>query len=516
MILFCFEPNKHKRTSSDSSNFRTSAAFMPVLAIAAVLPVFFNCAHHMPGVRGVPSTSPSPAVPWTPPPSGNHEPARHGSTPPPEQIAGALNKLTLAEAVDIALKNNPDARAAWANARAAAADFGSARGEWLPELSLNGALTRSKGTLSQSSRSGSGENQPVGPATTTSAAANLSYLLFNFGGRAAMIEESRQALLAADWTHNAVIQNTVLGTEEAFFNYAEANALLEADRTSLSDAEENLKAAEERHRVGLATSADVLQAKTAYSEVKLAVLGVEGQVRIAKGALAVSMGYPANLPHDIRVIVPEPPAGDLSETVDQLIERAMAGRPDLQAARALALESSANARLARSRMLPSLSAAGSAGRYWLKDVPGYSDTYSGSLLLQIPVFGGFSREFDLIRAKAGADAAAERARAVEQAVVFEVYASHSNFLTATQRIQTTNDLLASATQSEQVALGRYKEGVGNILDLLSAQRALAAARAEHINARLGWFITLARLAHDVGILGSRGENPLMPGASLQR
>jgi outer membrane protein TolC len=202
--------------------------------------------------------------------------------------------------------------------------------------------------------------------------------------------------------------------------------------------------------------------------------------------------------------------------VDQLIDRALAGRPDLQAARALALESSANVKLARSRMLPSLSAAGSAGRLWLKGVPGFNDTYSGALLLQIPVFSGFSREFDLIKAKAGADAARERTRGFEQTVVFEVYAAHSDFLTANERIKTTDDLMASASQSEEVALGRYKEGVGSILDLLSAQRALAAARAEQINARLGWFIALARLAHDAGLLGSRGENPLVPGASLQR
>jgi outer membrane protein len=76
--------------------------------------------------------------------------------------------------------------------------------------------------------------------------------------------------------------------------------------------------------------------------------------------------------------------------------------------------------------------------------------------------------------------------------------------------------MASAGQSEQVALGRYKEGVGSILDLLTAQKALAMARAEQINARLGWFTALAQLAHDVGILGLHGDNSLVPGAFLPR
>jgi outer membrane protein TolC len=134
-----------------------------------------------------------------------------------------------------------------------------------------------------------------------------------------------------------------------------------------------------------------------------------------------------------------------------------------------------------------------------------------SLLLQIPVFNGFSQQFDLMQAKAAADAALERTRSAEQQTTYQVFSAHSDFLTAGERVKTTNDLMDSARQSEEVALGRYKEGVGSILDLLSAQKSLASARSEQINSHLSWFIALAQLAHDVGILGPRGDNPLVPG-----
>jgi outer membrane protein TolC len=75
-------------------------------------------------------------------------------------------------------------------------------------------------------------------------------------------------------------------------------------------------------------------------------------------------------------------------------------------------------------------------------------------------------------------------------------------------VRTIRDLLASATQSEQVALGRYKAGAGSLLDLLTAQAALANARAQAIQARFSWYVALARLAHDVGILGLDGTSPL--------
>jgi outer membrane protein TolC len=73
--------------------------------------------------------------------------------------------------------------------------------------------------------------------------------------------------------------------------------------------------------------------------------------------------------------------------------------------------------------------------------------------------------------------------------------------TAAQRVRTAHDLLASAEQSEQVAAGRYKEGVGSILDVLTAQSALALARAQEVQARADWILSVASLAHDTGALG---------------
>ena len=74
--------------------------------------------------------------------------------------------------------------------------------------------------------------------------------------------------------------------------------------------------------------------------------------------------------------------------------------------------------------------------------------------------------------------------------------------TAARRVGTSRDLLESATQSERVAYARYKEGVGNLLDLLSAQSALALARAQEIQSRSDWLIAVARLARDTGTLAT--------------
>ena len=75
------------------------------------------------------------------------------------------------------------------------------------------------------------------------------------------------------------------------------------------------------------------------------------------------------------------------------------------------------------------------------------------------------------------------------------------------------ELLTAAQQSSDVALGRYREGVGTIVDVLLARSALASARADEIQARWEWRTALAQLAHDVGALdtGGRPNIPLNPG-----
>jgi len=97
---------------------------------------------------------------------------------------------------------------------------------------------------------------------------------------------------------------------------------------------------------------------------------------------------------------------------------------------------------------------------------------------------------------------------MEQQVIFQVFDAYYGLRTATQQVRTSADLLASAKQSEDVALVRYKAGAGSLLDLLTAQAALSDTRAQAIQARFSWYTALAQLAHDAGILGLDGGSPL--------
>ncbi|HZA98162.1 MAG TPA: TolC family protein, partial [Gemmatimonadales bacterium] len=216
----------------------------------------------------------------------------------------------------------------------------------------------------------------------------------------------------------------------------------------------------------------------------------------------------ANLPYDIDTTTGQPPVSVLADSVDALIARAMEARPDLAAARADYEASRSEISVARASRLPSLQLNGTGGRTYTTTLPDGGNNYTVSLGLRIPIFAGFSRIYDHGEAVALADAAQARASALGQQVVFQVFSSYHSLQTAARRVATARDLMASAEQSNEVALARYRSGVGSVLDLLSAQSALADARAQQVLARLVWNTSLAQLAHDAGVLDTRGGSSL--------
>jgi outer membrane protein TolC len=418
----------------------------------------------------------------------------------PPDLADRVQRLTLVEIVDLGLRNNPTTRLAWANAQTAASVYGSERGAWLPTIDGDVTAQRLKTAASQGRTAV--EQSVLTPSVT------LSYLLFDFGGRSGRVAGAKHQMLAASFSHNAAIQDVVLQIQVAYFQYLANRGLLEAQRTTLAEAETNLTAAEERRRVGLATIADVLQARTAASQARLDLQTIEGNVQTTRGALAQALGLPANLPYDVDSSAAAAPVAQLADSVNAVIATALQGRPDLAAVRAEVAAARAGVTEARAALFPSLGFSATAGRTYATTIPDGATSYSLSLGLTIPIFNGFARQYDLRAAQFEAEAARARAQSLRNDVVFQVFSAYYALQTATRRVATAEDLLASAEQSNQVALGRYKAGVGSVLDLLAAQTALADARAQQVDARLAWSVSLAQLAHDAGVLDPKGSSPL--------
>ncbi len=442
------------------------------------------------------AVSPAPAQPWTPPPAARMpEPERPAPPQIPAEYMKAGTTLSLGQLVDVALKNNPATREAWYAARAAAAEVGSKRSLYFPYVEADVLVERQK----QSAVGG----QFTFLQTTYGPSIAATWLLFNFGAREAEVQEATRFLYAADWTHNAAIQDVVLSVAQAYYQYLNAKAQVAARQTNLEEAKSNLAAAEERHRAGVATIADVLLARTSASQAELALQVVQGQVQVVRGALATAIGVEATVPVDVGSLPEDLPLDAVTKSVDELIAKAVSERPDLAAQRFRALAAQSRIRASAVDGLPTLSldATGNRTFYSRPGVPDpFSTNWAGLISLRIPVFRGFDTAYQVQKARDEAELARASAERTEDQVILDVWSSYYAVQTAAQTVLTTRDLLASARQSADVADGRYRAGVGSILDLLTAQTAYADARSQEAQARSLWFLSVAQLAHATGVL----------------
>lgn len=407
---------------------------------------------------------------------------RNGDAPCARELAAT--PLTALEAVDLALCNNPQTREVWAAARVQAAQVGIAEAAWLPSLAGRAAANRLKSD-------GNFYN-------SNNAALTLSWLVFDSGARSASGENARQLLAAAAATQDASVQSLFLATLQAFYTAQATRAAVVSTGEAERAAREGFAAAESRYQVGAATPADRLLAQTALSQATLNRIRAEGEARNALGVLANVMGFSAGQ----ALTLAQPPAtlpdASFAGDVAALIAEAEVRRPDLKAAEAQVKAAAAGVDLARAQGRPTLSLA--TGPTWTEVDRAALDGGIVGVTLNLPLFSGFDTTYRVRAAAAQVDVREAQRDRLKNQVALDVWKAYQSLTTATQSLKTTVDLVASAEQSERVALGRYKAGVGTVLDLLTAQSALAAARLQRIQAALDWYVYRATLAQAVGAL----------------
>jgi outer membrane protein len=486
-----------------------------------------GCVHKAPSIDGVRGEPRDPASLWTvpeqartpaPSPIPPASPAATAALAADAANASEVRQFSLGDVIDVALHNNPDTRESWELARAAASLYGASRGALLPTIAATSSLTHTAGATTNNN-SGTGGTGNVGSnsgsvtRTLLTPTIQLSYLLFDLGGRSGTIEGAKQRAIAANLTHNATVANTVLQVEATLFTYLAAKATRDAQIESVSEAEADLAAATERQRMGVATLQEVLQTRTALSQARFQLATNEGDLLAARGNLAQAMGLSANTRFEIPDVTVSDSVGDVAASVDTLINRAIATRPELAQLRAEAAALAAQVRVTRSAGLPALTLTSSTA--YIGTLQSSTNNNSANhnvsigIGLQIPLFNGFASSYQLRAAKQQYAAGQARVISTQHQISVQVFTSYYVLRAASERVRSSGDLLASAEQSATVALGRYREGVGTIVDVLLARSALATARAEAIQARWEWRTGLAQLAHDAGALDLQGR-PNLP------
>ncbi|MDD2721666.1 MAG: TolC family protein [Gallionella sp.] len=431
-------------------------------------------------------------------------PALHNADGTPCPPSASDQALDLPAVVRLALCNNPQTREVWANSLAQAAQVGVTQAGYLPSVSASVAANRNS----------PGNNQ-------RSAGLTLSYLLFDFGARAANLENARQTLAAVAATQDATVQNVFLAAVQAYYQTQATQASFEAATVSEHAAQQSFAAAEARYQAGSATPADKFAARSAWSQSTLNRITAQGAARIAQGNLANLLGLDANQALMLASATEggaDAQAGgkrlaDFEQDVAVLIEQARARRPDLRAAEATLKAAEAGADAARAAGKPTISLSATTSQTNSAGLNTHGSTLG--INLTVPLFAGYAPTYRVRAAEAQIETRKAQLERIRLQVALDVWTAWQNLATATQNLRTTADLLDSASQSERVSLGRYKAGAGIMLDVLNAQNTLASARQQRIQANFNWNINRAVLAQamgslDEGLLTSLTDNTPQP------
>ena len=277
----------------------------------------------------------------------------------------AAKTYTLAELIDLAEAHNPATRAAWERARAQAADLGVTRSEVYPTLAA--------AALSQTSRSEgfSGGRFVSQVFQDFQVELDLNYTVFDFGARSGRISAAKARVLAANFTFNDTHRNVIYQVQQAYYRLLSSMGQEEAARSSLSNAQAVQQAAEERLAHGLATLPDVLEARSATAQAEYDLQAIIGAEEIARGDLATAVGTSADNVINVQPLDQVPTPESISDTVEEVINRALGQRPDLMQQVAGIRSANAEVKEARAAYYPllSLSASSAAPSLYGKQSP---------------------------------------------------------------------------------------------------------------------------------------------------
>lgn len=400
--------------------------------------------------------------------------------------------LTLGEVVIASLCHNPDTRAAYLGLLSSADTFAGSYSAYLPDVSA---------TISRS-RSATFDDSGKSSLISSSSSLSASMVLYDFGQREISIERGEMALRAAGFSYDSTMQGMIAQALRGYYALLTAQNALAVARETERFSQESNEAARVRHEIGLAPLADNLQAKASYSGAVLSTQRAENSLKQQQAALASLMGFSPDAPVAVVEVddsnLMDPP---FEEEVRTLMEQAKLQRNDLRASR-IGLESARAGLTALERsQLATVSAGVNMG---LDDVDVFNAstgrTQSIGVSVSIPIFTGFSHTYTKRATIKNIEAQEERLTRSELGVEQDVWNAWQNYQTARQSWEVSWDQMATATQLRDVALGRYKEGLGTILDVLSAQAQYSSALQSQLTTRFALLTARVDLVRAVGVL----------------
>ena len=390
--------------------------------------------------------------------------------------AVAQMRLTLDQALDLALSENPTIKVAEMEVQRYDYVKRQTWGGLLPQVSVTGQVNHSF-IVQQMSKGFSLGNDPY---TTLSGAVDASVPLFAPQVYRMMKMNDKQMATAVEAARSSRITLTA-EVKKAFYNILLAEQSLDVLRESEATVQRTVDDTQVQYQNGLTSEYDLLTAQVQLSNLKPSILQTENSIRIAKLMLKMYLSIPEQVEIEVE--------GELDAMRDKVLagtEGLTTDTSDNSDLRTLELQEEVlrrSLKAANAGRMPTLAAFGSAsytgndmepfnfGGAAATDDSRYFWTHpiSVGLQLSVPIFSGLTKMNRSRELKNQISQLSLQRSYARQQIDVQVRSALNDLLTARETMYAQELTVEQARKAYKISDTRYRAGAGTILELNSAQ-----------------------------------------------
>ncbi|MDE1938618.1 MAG: efflux transporter outer membrane subunit [Alphaproteobacteria bacterium] len=392
----------------------------------------------------------------------------------------------LTSLVETARTDNLDLAVAAARVQQAQAQTGLATSALFPNVNLSGSAKRQ------------GTNHTGTTFNTFGASLGASYELDFWGLAQDNLRAARNSARAAIYAKDVVMLTVSANVANTYFDVVALRERLDIAKKNVDAAKRILAITQAKVDNGVSSNLDLAQQKALLAGQEAQIPALEEQEREARYALATLLGRPPE-GFDIKdaslegVVAPPVTPGLPSS----LLQR----RPDVAEAEASLVAAHANVDAARAAFLPAIGLTGSGG-YASSAISSLINPSNlawsvGASLLQTVFDGGrLTSQSDIAKAQEAELIASYRSTVLAALVDVETALGSTSSLAEQERL--TNEQVTNAAEAFRISELQYREGVVDLLTVLTAQQTLFSSQDKLVQ------IKLARLQAGVGLYRALG------------
>jgi len=400
----------------------------------------------------------------------------------------------LDELVNLALRDNPTLKVAQARLARAQAVGEVARSAGLPQV--NGSFDATRQRYSENGL----YPPPLAGSTKDSGTLQLSasWELDFFGKNQAALDAALGAARAAQADAEAARVLLASNVARTYVQLARVNDQLAVAKRTLAQRNESLGLVRDRVRAGLDTNLELHQSEGALPETRQQVEALQEQAELAQHALAALTGQ-----GNKAVVRAAPSLAALKAiaTPAQLPVDLLGQRADIEAARQRVEAAGYDVKNARAQFYPNINLLGFAGLSSIglgRLLESGSAQWGVGPAIRLPIFEGGKLRANLRGKSADLDAAVESYNGAVLDAIHDAADQISSSQSIARQQAEQRDAQASAESAYQIAVQRYKAGLGTYLNVLTAETAVLNQR------RLAVDLSARALETQVGLVRAFG------------